>query len=199
MGASRDAGARRILRGPGLARPPQDEGERVAPPHPFVILSPILSSSSGLTRGSKTKPSPLKSFFSPHPNPPNPLMSLVCAWILGSSPRMTKEKFFPLHPPPPNPCLKSPRSALGYTGRRAGEVGPARWARGRRRTSCTGFAENGLPPATRGEARGFGPDPRLLKPERARRACLCGTQGGLGIGVAGRCVRRHDERSAKAP
>ena len=57
--------------------------------------------------------------------------------------------------------------------------------RGRRRTSCTGLAENGLPPATRGEARGFGPDPRLLKPERARRACLCGTQGGLGIGVAG--------------
>ena len=49
---------------------------------------------------------------------------------------------------------------------------------GQTQTSCTGLAENGLPPATRGEARGFGPDPRLLKPERARRACLCGTQGG---------------------
>jgi hypothetical protein len=100
----------------------------------------------------------------------------------------------PPHPRPPNPCLKSTRSALGYTGRRAGEVGPAPGVRGRRKISPPGFAENGLPPATRGEARGFGPDPRLLKPERARRACLCGTQGGLGIGVAGR-IRPSRQRA----
>ncbi|SMF67635.1 hypothetical protein SAMN02982989_3595 [Xaviernesmea oryzae] len=76
-------------------------------------------------------------------------------------------------------------SRIGYTGRRSGEAGPARVLRGRRKASPSGFAENGLPPATRGEMTGNGPAHRLLMPERARRACLCGTQGGRTDGFAG--------------
>jgi hypothetical protein len=109
---------------------------------------------------------------------------------------MTKRKIRPPSSTPsqPVPIIPPPRSALGYTGRRAGEVGPAPVVEKRRKSPSSGFAENGLPPATRGEAWGFGPDPRLLKPERARRACLCGTQGGLGIGVAGR-IRPSRQRA----
>ena len=76
-------------------------------------------------------------------------------------------------------------SRIGYTGRRSGEAGPALVAEGRRKPSSSGSAENGLPPATRGEVKAHGPSLRLLMPERARRACLCGTHGGPKDGFAG--------------
>src|SRR5690606_12511408 len=78
--------------------------------------------------------------------------------------------------PKPVPIISPFRH--GYTGRRAGEAGPALVMEKRRKSSSSGFAENGLPPATRGEAKGYGPALHLLMPERARRACLCGTHGG---------------------
>jgi len=66
----------------------------------------------------------------------------------------------------------------GYTARRCGEAEPAPGGGKRRKSFHPGFAENGLPPATRGEMEAHGPGLRLLMPERARRACLCGTHGG---------------------
>ena len=79
-------------------------------------------------------------------------------------------------PRPQNPChtpLIPPRihrkalrrgggGALGGEGREPSPRGPA---------------ENGLPPATRGKRRGVGSVP-WFHPRTARRACLCGTQGG---------------------
>jgi hypothetical protein len=56
----------------------------------------------------------------------------------------------PLIPTLQNLCLYLPRSALGYTGRRAGEVGPALVVEEGRAPSSSGFVY-GLPPAT-GEA-----------------------------------------------
>ena len=90
----------------------------------------------------------------------------------------------------------------GYTARRCGEAGPAPGGRKRRKSSHPGSAENGLPPATRGEMKATGPSLRLLMPERARRACLCGTHGGKPDGFAGflksdRYHRRNRRRSMK--
>ena len=67
---------------------------------------------------------------------------------------------------------------IGYAGRRASHAGPAPELKGRREPSPSGFAENGSPPARRGETAGNGPACHLLRPERARRTSLCGTHGG---------------------
>jgi len=102
-----------------------------------------------------------------------------------TSPKPTIKNFNLQHSPPPNLCLQGPRSALGYTARRCSEAGPARVVRVRRKTSSSGSAENGFPPATRGKREGSRTGRPLLRPERARRACLCGTHGGRQDGFAG--------------
>jgi hypothetical protein len=63
----------------------------------------------------------------------------------------------------------------GYTGRRPGEVEPALMMEKRRKSPAAGFAETGSPPATRGKSCERQKLVWLLKPESARRACLCGT------------------------
>jgi len=92
------------------------------------------------------------------------------------SPLSCRENTRPFSPPH-EPVPTIPPSRHGYTARRCSEAGSARGGRGRRRTSRTGPAENGLPPATRGKREGVGPALSLM-PRTARRACLCGTQGG---------------------
>jgi hypothetical protein len=94
--------------------------------------------------------------------------------------------------PPASSMPTIPHPALGYTARRCGEAGSARGVRERRETSCTGPAENGLPPATRGKRRDIGPI-LPFQPRTARRACLCGTQGGGTGGCVG-IVRRDGNR-----
>mgnify|MGYP005760502977 CR=1 FL=1 len=76
---------------------------------------------------------------------------VACDWILGSSPRMTKEKTHPRSSPSPKPVPILPLSRRGYTRRRPGEAGPALVVKGRREPSSSGSAENGLPPARRGK------------------------------------------------
>jgi hypothetical protein len=68
--------------------------------------------------------------------------------------------------PAPRPHAILLPSHHGYTGRRAGEAGSARGVRGRRRTSRSGLAENGLPPATRGET-GFSDQPSSLEARKS--------------------------------
>ena len=122
-----------------------------------------LASSSGLTRGSRPHAAAI-----PHPR---------------------SHRTF--SPPPPSMPTISP-SRRGYTARRRGEAGSARGVGGRRRTPCTGPAENGLPPATRGKRRALDRAFRFT-PRTARRACLCGTQGGRSGGCVG-IVRRDEAR-----
>ncbi len=67
----------------------------------------------------------------------------------------------PLHPSPFSPSNKPVPTILpsrhGYTARRDSEAGSARGVGKRRKTSRTGPAENGLPPATWGKRWGVGP------------------------------------------
>jgi len=137
------------------------------------VLRPFLrdpralrSSSSGSTRGI-------------HP-PGTTLSGYIQHFPLSSVKHLTSTSS-----PPSQPMPTISPFRRGYTARRCGEAGPAPGGRKRRKSSHPGFAENGLPPATRGEAEANGPGLRLLMPERARRACLCGTQGGRPDGFAG--------------
>ena len=82
------------------------------------------------------------------------------------SPLSCRENTRPFSPPH-EPVPTIPPSRHGYTARRCSEAGSARGGRGRRRTSRTGPAENGLPPATRGKRSGVGPALSLHAPNGA--------------------------------
>jgi hypothetical protein len=76
--------------------------------------------------------------------------------------------------PPIKPMPTITPSSSGYTGRRSGEAGPAPDVKKRRKSSRTGFAENGLPPATRAERMRVGRQRRLFDQtqQSAGRACV---------------------------
>ncbi|TCN46369.1 hypothetical protein EV665_10441 [Shinella granuli] len=126
---------------------PEDDGGEEKPGTPLngtacgtaALVRPpsLLSSSSGLTRGSIRTARPL-----------------------------LPKKHAPFSPPTNSVPTILP-SRHGYAARRGSEVGPALVAGEGREPAPQGPAENGLPPATRGKRRGVGPTLPFHAPDGA--------------------------------